>query len=87
MKTHHYQVEYKGKKLLTTHHIGAMIGVKKKIDLDTDRERLEKEICREGKFRKVEILRLDYLGESDPYELMTKMTRSLFDAAEAGKEE
>ena len=77
MKTYHYYVEYKGKKLFAKHHCGAFIGVKKKIDLETDRELLEKAICKEEKFRKVEILRLEYKGASDPHEMLTKMLERL----------
>ena len=77
MKTYHYYVEYKGRKLFAKHHCGALIGVKKKIDLETDRELLEKAICKEGKFRKVEILRLEYKGASDRQEMMEMLARLL----------
>lgn len=77
MKTYHYYVEFKGRKLFAKHHCGAFIGVKKKIDLETDRELLEKALCKEEKFRKVEILRLEYKGASDRQEMMEMLAKLL----------
>ena len=86
MKTYHYYVEYKGKKIFTKHHCGALIGVKKKIDLETDRELLEKEICKEEKFRKVEILRLEYKGASDQHDMITAMLERMLGIKDAERE-
>lgn len=87
MKTYHYYVEYKGRKLFAKHHCGALIGVKKKIDLETDRELLENAICKEGKFRKVEILRLEYKGASDPHAMITEMLERMLGIKDAEREE